>query len=128
MRKIIPLIVVLLFSALFINAQNNKLAEDNFALQIVGANKAAIGISAEEFSNAKVSSTFEDKTTGIRYVYLQQSYKDILVYNQMLVLAFRNGQLISKAGAFDPSIEKLVNVKSGSPAVSAESAVQSAWA
>ena len=126
MKKIIPLIFLILCSVLFSNAQNVINAEHNLALQLVDANKAAIGISQEEFSNAIVSSTFADNATGNRYIYLQQSYKGIPVYNQMLVLAFKNGNLLSNAGKFDPSIEKLVNVSSGSPAVTAESAVQSA--
>jgi Zn-dependent metalloprotease len=126
MRKIIPLIVLMLLSAVFINAQNVSKEEDYVALQLISANKDAIGITADQISNAKVHTSYEDVATGIRYVGFQQSFKDIPVYNQFLILSFRRGALVSKAGFFDPNIEKSVNVASGSPAVSAESAVQSA--
>ena len=126
MKKIIPLIFLILCSVLFSNAQNVNQVENNLALQIVDANKAVIGISAEQLSNAVVATTYEDVSTGIRYVGLQQSYKGIPVYNQVLVLAFRNGKLISNAGFFDPSIEKSINVVSASPSIPAESAVMSA--
>ncbi len=126
MRKIIPLIVLMLLSVFFTNAQNVSQADERVALQLVDANKAAIGISADLLSNAKVIFTSEDKATGIRYVSLQQSYKGILVDKQVLALSFRNGKVLSNFGAFDPSIEKTVNVASATPSVTAESAVQSA--
>ena len=126
MKKIIPLIFLIFCSVLFSNAQNVNQVENNLALQIVDANKAVIGISADLLRNAKVIFTSEDKTTGIRYVSLQQSYKGIPVHNQILALSFRNGKLLSNFGYFDPSIEKTINVASGSPTVTAESAVQSA--
>ncbi|MBK8610669.1 MAG: M36 family metallopeptidase [Chitinophagaceae bacterium] len=126
MRKIIPLIVLMLLSVLFTMAQNLNPAEADKALQLVDANKASIGLSADVRSSFVVSSTFEDQVTGTRYVYLLQAYKGIPVFNQMLVLSFKNGKLSTKSGVFDPEIERLVNVPSGSPAVTAESAVQSA--
>ncbi|HEX2682624.1 MAG TPA: M36 family metallopeptidase, partial [Ferruginibacter sp.] len=126
MRKIIPLLTLLLFGALFTNAQSTDLTEDRAALLAVNANKNAIGISAEQLSNSRVVTSYEDVATGIRYVGLQQTYKGIPVYNQVLVLSFKNGKLASKAGFFDPNMEKAVNVESGTPSVTAESAVQSA--
>ena len=104
MRKIIPLIVLILLCAVFTKAQNLNHAEDNLALQLVDANKAAIGISADLLSNAKVFYTYEDKATGIRYVSLQQQYKSIPVYNQILALSFRNGRLLSNFGKFNGKI------------------------
>ncbi|MBL0202415.1 MAG: hypothetical protein IPP81_20340 [Chitinophagaceae bacterium] len=126
MRKIIPLLVLILFSALFANAQNVNQADGKLASWLVSSNKAAIGISDDLLTNAKVYYTYEDKATGISYVSLQQQYKSIPVYNQILALSFRNGVLLSNFGKFDPSIEKLINVASGTPVVTAESAVQSA--
>ncbi|MBK8496883.1 MAG: hypothetical protein IPL50_19225 [Chitinophagaceae bacterium] len=55
-----------------------------------------------------VSSTFEDNVTGIRYVYLLQAYKGIPVFNQMTILSFRNGKLLSRSGIYDPNLEKMV--------------------
>jgi len=125
MRKIFLLFVPLLFCVFAINAQNIN-AEENEAIRLVSASKADLGLSAEDLSNAKVSSTSFDNATGIRMVYLLQTYKDIPVYNQFLVLAYKGDKLVSKQGAFNHSIEKFINVKSGMPSVTAESAVQSA--
>ncbi|MBX2934905.1 MAG: M36 family metallopeptidase, partial [Ferruginibacter sp.] len=127
MKRIIPLLILLFFVSLGVKSQDlNSPEYKKLGLSLAGSNIDAIGISAEEMSAAIVSSYFEDPTSGIQYLYLQQGYKGIPVYNQMLVLAFKNGKLVSKAGFFDPSIEKLINVSSAVPAVSAESAVQSA--
>ncbi|MGG9961781.1 M36 family metallopeptidase [Ferruginibacter sp. SUN106] len=125
MRKIFLFLIPLLFSVFFSNAQLNT-ADDNVALQLVSANKASLGLSDADLSNVKVSNTYQDNASGIRMVYLQQTYKGIPVYNQMLVLAFKNNKLISNAGTFNHSMEKFANVASGIPAVSAEGAVQSA--
>ncbi len=126
MRKIFLFIVPLLFCVFSINAQN-KNAEENAALSLVSASKAALKMSAEDLSNSKVLSTYLDEASGgVRRVYLIQTYKGVPVYNQVLVLAFKGDKLISHAGSFNHSIEKLANVNSVMPSVSAESAVQSA--
>ncbi len=129
MRKIIPLIILMALSVFFTKAQNVSQAERTVALQLASqlvSNNDAAGISADLISNSKVFYTYEDAASGIRYVSLQQTYKGIPVYNQILALSFRNGKLLSNFGAFDPNIEKTINVASGSPSVTAESAVQSA--
>ncbi|MBK6635619.1 MAG: M36 family metallopeptidase [Chitinophagaceae bacterium] len=126
MRKIIPLIVLTVLSALITNAQNDLPVDAKSSMMIVDANKNAIGFAPEDLSNFIVSSTFEDNVTGVRYVYLLQAHKGIPVFNQMTILTFRNGKLLSRSGVYDPNLEKLAAGNSGSPAVSAESAVQSA--
>jgi len=125
MRKIFLSILPFLFSVFLVNAQF-KNADENAALQLVSTSKSILGLSAEDLKNVMVSNTYLDNATGIRMVYLQQTHQGIPVYNQMLVLAFKADKLVSNAGAFNHSLEKLVNVKSGMPSVSAEGAVQSA--
>ncbi|MEO6254604.1 MAG: M36 family metallopeptidase, partial [Ferruginibacter sp.] len=125
MRKIFLFIVPLLFCVFSINAQSIN-AEENAAISLVSASKTALGLSAEDLRNVKVQSTSFDNASGIRMVYLIQTYKDIPVYNQMLVLAYKGEKLVSKAGVFNHSMEKFVTSKSGNPSVTAESAVQSA--
>ena len=124
MRKIL-LLIITFFSAFVTMAQTND-AEKNAALQIVSANRIAIGLSADELNNLMVSSSYVDKTIGVRYIYLQQTFRDIPVYNQMQVLAFKNNKIASNAGGRISDMDKKVNVISGMPAVSAESAVISA--
>ena len=125
MRKIFLFIVPLLFCVFSINAQSIN-AEENAAISLVSASKTTLGLSAEDLGNVMVTSTYYDNASGVRMVYLTQTYQGIPVYNQMLVLAFKGDKLASKAGAFNHSLEKLVNVNSGMPSVTAESAVQSA--
>ncbi len=125
MRKIFLFIVPLFFCVFSINAQNNN-AEENAALSLVSASKTALGLSAEDLSNVTVSRTYTDNGTGITMVYLNQVYKSVPVFNQILVLAYKGGKLVSQAGSFNHSLEKFANAKSASPSVSAESAVQSA--
>lgn len=100
--------------------------DKNAALQLVNASKTAIGLSTVDLNNLVVSNSYFDRTTDIRYVYLQQSYRDIPVYNQIQVLTFRNNQLLSKSGGRIAVIEQKVNVISGIPSISAGSAVNAA--
>jgi subtilisin-like proprotein convertase family protein len=125
MRKVLLLIVPLLFFVFSINAQN-KSAEENAAFSLVSASKAKLGLSAEDLGNSMVSSTSYDDAARTRMVYLTQTYQGVPVFNQMLVLAFKDGKLISQAGVYNHSIQKFAAGKSAMPAVSAASAVQSA--
>ena len=125
MRKIFLFIVPLLFCVFSINAQSINVGE-NAAISLVSASKTTLGLSAEDLGNVKVSSTYHDNGTGLTMVYLNQTYQGIPVFNQILVLAFKAGKLVSNAGVFNHSIEKFVTLKSGTPSVTAESAVQSA--
>ena len=99
MRKILLLILPLLLCVFVINAQTFN-PEENAALSLVSANKATIGLTEDDLINAKVASTFMDNAIGVRYVYLQQTFKGISVYNQILVLAFKGNTLVSKSGGF----------------------------
>ena len=103
-------------------------ADRNEALQLINANKAAIGLSTDDLNNLLVSGSYIDKTTGTRYVYLQQTYKEIPVYNQLQVLAFRNGSLLSKTGERIGSIDQKINIPTGIPSVAASTAVMAAIA
>ncbi len=125
MRKIFLFIVPLLFFVFSINAQSIN-ADEHAAMSLVSASKAKLGLSMEDLGNVKVSSTYYDKAAGLTMVYLTQTYKDIPVYNQMLVLAYKGGKLVSNAGIFNHSIDKFAVGKSATPSVMAESAVQSA--
>ena len=125
MRKIFLFIVPLLFCVFSINAQSIN-ADENAAISLVSASKASLGLSSEDLTNVKVSSSYYDNATGIRMVYLNQTFKGIPVFNQILVLAYKGDKLVSTAGSFNHSVEKLVNLQSATPSVSAASAVQSA--
>ncbi len=109
-------------------AQQVSDADNNAARQLVSANRKALGLSADDLNKFLVSGSYVDQSTGIRYAYLVQTYLDMPVYNQMQVLAFRDGKLLSQAGGRIDLVEQRVSSKSGSPMLSAESAVAAALA
>ncbi len=125
MRKVLLFIVPLLFCVFSINAQSIN-AEENAAISLVSASKAKLGLAAEDLSNVMVSRTYQDNATGIRMVYLTQTYQGIPVFNQMLVLAFKGDKLVSQSGSFNHNLQKFAAGKSAMPSVTAQSAVQSA--
>ena len=86
MRKILLLILPLLLCVFSINAQTIS-SEDNAATSLVSANKTLVGLTDENLKNLILSSTYLDNTTGIRMVYMIQTYKSLPVWNQMLVFA-----------------------------------------
>lgn len=122
-------LLLLLFTGFLFQSAKAQLteAEISDAKALVSKNKQAIGISQAELDNSVLSSTYTTKE-GIRLVYLYQGFKNIPVYNQMYVLAFRDGKVVSVAGGGIPMLEQKVNNASGVPAVSAKQAVLAALA
>ncbi|RYY49200.1 MAG: hypothetical protein EOO06_07930 [Chitinophagaceae bacterium] len=122
MRKIYLLILLLVtFSPGF--AQDiSKTA----AMQLVSKNGTAIGLTASDLDNSLVSSAYHNKTSGADLVYLQQSFKGLPVYNQLLTLAFKNGQLVHKAGSRLDAMEKRSKGQAVQPLIAAENAVKTA--
>jgi Zn-dependent metalloprotease len=103
-------------------AQDNQ-TEKKVAMSLFQKHQAALGLSNEEMQQWFVSSTYINSQTGIRMVYLNQAYKDIPVFNKMLVLAFKNEALVSNTGELVHSIEHKVNAKDGLPKIVAEQAI-----
>ena len=120
MKKIL-LFLVYLSLTIFVNAQNN---DNAIAKQLVAKNAAAIGLSPDDLNNYIVSSSYFNTTGGNQMVYLLQGYKGLPVWNQMLVLAFKDGQLISKAGSFLANMEKLTGSVAAAPSVTPADAVR----
>ena len=118
----------LLFPALLLSVFITKAQRDEtaIAMQLVSKHRVEIGLSTEDLKNIVVSDSYFDKTSGAQLVYLQQSYKDIIVHNQLQVLAFKNDQLMSTSGGRIQSIEKLVGGNKGIPKISAQEAIYAA--
>lgn len=125
MRKLLLLFVAGFSLLTTVTAQLSE-SDRNAARQVVSKNSAAIGLTAEDLKNIVVSSTYVSPE-GIRMVYLYQSYKDIPVYNQMHVLAFKNEKLVSAAGGRIPLLEQKVNSITGTPSVALQDAVKAAF-
>ncbi|MEO6255158.1 MAG: M36 family metallopeptidase, partial [Ferruginibacter sp.] len=121
MRKLLllPITVILLFFTANAQVNDNLLAQ-----QLVTKNADSIGLSKNDLTNYIVSSSYFNEPGNTQMVYLNQSYKGLPVYNQMLVLAFKNGILISKAGSFLANMENLTNGAGATPIVSPADAVR----
>lgn len=123
-------IAFLLIAVMTINTVMAQLdeSEKNAAIALVTANHEKLGLNSADLKNFTVSSTYADQATGIRYVYLVQTYLDIPVYNQVQVIAFKNGQVISNAADRISDIDQKVNTVQGTAVIAPETAVQKAIA
>lgn len=82
---------------------------------------ALTGLTAANLQDAFVAKTFTDKSSGIEYVYLQQTYKGIPVYNSIKTLAFKNDKLVYSSGSFIQKEEKVFS--NATPSLEASTAV-----
>ncbi len=126
MKKIFLLSTIML-SVFFVKAQVNNL-EKLAALQLVEANKTTLNLSEIDIKNSIVVSTYKNKFAGTTMVYLQQTYKGVVVNNQIQSIAFKEGKVVSQAGVFIKNIENITNVENEIPAVNAGVAVLAAIA
>ena len=123
--KRILLLLHFVFFAFFVQAQQDK---SDLAMQLVSKNSAAIGLSQEQLANLTLSSTYYNDAAGTQMVYLLQTHKGLPIYNQMLVLAFKNEKLVSNAGKLITSLDSVTQHQSALPSLNAESAVRAAFA
>ncbi|MBS1743486.1 MAG: M36 family metallopeptidase [Bacteroidetes bacterium] len=120
--------LLLLVSILAISIAKSQINDRAEAMRLVVKNNAAIGLSKQDLENVFISDSYFNRSAGTRMVYLQQAYRNIPVYNQILVLAFKNDQLVSRTGRFIESLDKRVNIKSAVPVVTPVEAVIAALA
>lgn len=125
MKKLVLLIAIAAFTFSALHAQVSE-AERNTALQLVNQNRTAIGLSADDVANSIVVNTYMITGTDIRMVYLQQSYQGLPVYNQIHVLAFKNGKAVSIAGERIEYMEAKTEGRPASPAIDAAQALRTA--
>ncbi len=100
----IVLCLLLLLTGFALHAQTNS--------EIILKNKIVkaanrIGIPAAYLQDAIITKTYIDKSSGIQYVYLQQTCKGIPVYNSMKTLAFKGDTLLYSSGSFISKTERL---------------------
>lgn len=125
MRKIL-LLTVLLAGAFISQAQNGDEKDKNIALQLVQANQEKLKLSSEQISNLLYQTSYVIQGSDIRMVYMQQGYKGIPVYNRVLVLAFRNGTIVSQAGELLDGMDSRTGNHSGLATIKAGQALQTA--
>ncbi|MBS1760495.1 MAG: M36 family metallopeptidase, partial [Bacteroidetes bacterium] len=124
MKKILLLAILMLSMAVISNAQMDSKAN---AMNLVRQNAAELKLSSTDLNDLIISSTYQIRGTDVTMVYLQQSFKGVQVYNQMKTLAFKGGKIVSNAGVFLPSMEKLTKSVSELPTISAVSAINTAY-
>ncbi len=122
MRKSI-LLFICTFATFFSIAQD---IDKMKALELVAANSKQIGMQPEDLQNSIVSSTYFNVYAGTQMVYLQQSYQGLPVYNQLQVLAFKDGKLVSSAGERIKGIGKTGGRLNAAPSISPDQAVMTA--
>lgn len=114
MRKILqPLafLSILLFISSLAIAQDEGL-ETYRPLLIKNATR--LGITPEDATGAVILQAYTDSKSHVTYVYLQQTYQQIKVYNTIISAAFVNGSLQYASGSF----VKNITGKAGAPVAS----------
>jgi extracellular elastinolytic metalloproteinase len=101
-----------------------QVQEEEQLLGIVRKNGSLLHVSQEDARNVAMSSTFTDAQSGIRYLYLQQTYGGIPVYNQIKTVAMKNNQIVYSSGNFVENIS--LKVSGITPSVNPEAAVAKA--
>lgn len=122
--KKIQLLIIAVACSLFSQAQVSK-ADQQLALGFIEKHASQIGLSVSDLKNIGISSTYQT-ADGIRMVYAQQTFEGLPLHNQMLVLAFRNGQLLSSSGVILPQVDQRIEGSERKATVSAFEAVKTA--
>ncbi len=125
-RNFLTTRVMVAFLTVFIFAITafSQVANEVSLKEKLAAVAGSIGIPVADIRKALVAKTFTDNTSGIEYIYLQQQYKGLPVYNQMVTVAFKNNRLVYTAGHFLPKQKQ--PSESVVPAVTAADAVAKA--
>ncbi len=115
MFRILPTISLLLTSS-FLLAQSSAADIDS----LLKANQKAFGLSTDDISEYNIGDSYTTEMLGITHIYLQQTYKDIEVFNGILNLNLKEGKLISYGNRWVPNIlEKSPNHLPGRTAIAA---------
>jgi subtilisin-like proprotein convertase family protein len=122
MKKLL-LLTGLLVCTLLSFAQVDPKDRD-IAKQLVSSNNGALGLTKADVDDAIVVGSYVITGTSIRIVYLQQGYKGIPVYNQLLTIAFKNGKVVSNMGAGFVDMFQRTKGHSGRPSTTPVNALQ----
>jgi hypothetical protein len=120
MRKLLFLPCLMIFTALYVSAQNQPSAD--FFWNLVQKNAQAIGLNASDLKNVRISDAYYDNQSKAYMVYLQQTYRSIDVENVVYALAFKEDRLLTGKFIKNSAIEtaaKNINVKVNLNAVNA---------
>ncbi len=107
------ILCLLFFTSYHLLAQQRP---DGNLKTILQQNAAQLQISQADVDDVFISSSYTDPKTNIQYVYLQQAWQNIRVYNRILTILIRDNKILhaagkfvnnmaSKAGAFTPAVQ-----------------------
>ena len=127
MIKIIPFFKKLLFAGIIVISFQQALAQKQdlkkYALKLIEENAAQLSISNEDRQNMQILNVYENKSAGTIMVYMQQTFRDIGVYNGIQVMAFKQDKLLSFSGNRIPKIAIKADNASDKPVINASRAV-----
>ena len=121
------LVLFCLAAAFFFHSQAQQL-DDATAKLLVSKNIGELGISRQEFDQLIVTNAYKNKLPGTEMVYMQQTYQGIPVLNHLLVLAFKEGKLVSRSGSLYKGMIQAAATAKAMPLIPAEAAVRTALA
>ncbi|MEO7984686.1 MAG: M36 family metallopeptidase, partial [Bacteroidota bacterium] len=127
MKKLYTAILSLLlfFAGFHLQAQNTN---DKILLDLVRKNAVLLHLSPTDAGNVMISHSFVDSSTNIRYVYLQQAYQHIKVYNSIMTVIFRYNEVLYSSGKFVDNLAEKAGTDLASPSVMAPEAINFAAA
>jgi extracellular elastinolytic metalloproteinase len=73
--------------------------------ELLEKNASLLGISKADIGESVITDMYTDNSSGITYLYVQQAYQGIRVYNQIISATIRNGAVLSHQGAFIPDLK-----------------------
>ncbi len=81
------------------NPNDNKTFRD-----LLVKNASLMGISKSDVNDAVITDGYKDDFTGLTFLYVQQSYHGIRVFNTIISAAFKNDILQTSSGSYLPGI------------------------
>jgi hypothetical protein len=93
MKKL--LVVIALFTSFFVNAQElNK----QVVINLLEKNKESIGLSILDIENSIITNAYKSPSSGLTFIYLQQSHNGLPIFNQLKTIVFKDEKLVSNEG------------------------------
>ncbi len=97
-------VVVALLSSFFVKAQDlNK----QVVVDLLEKNKANIGLTSVDIDNSIISNAYKSPSSGLTFIYLQQSHNGLPIFNQLKTIVFKEGNLVSNEGFRIENIDAL---------------------
>ncbi len=117
MKRIFTFFSLLLMAASYANAQQYKTLID----ETLSAEKEKNNWAASDISEYEISDQYTDKGTGLTYIYIQQKYRNINVFNGISVFLIKENKLLYFKPSILDHIEK--KIKTDKPSITPEAAI-----